>query len=194
MRRGLIAILGAGMVLSLLTLLLAPAYPSDSGLVVWMNSSEPSWRTEKEITITFESDPLSRHFNSYKVQIPCTWDFDSEEGRITTLTFRIYSNDVHVEDITSSYDLGRGSGGGQFDPVTVPSGTLRSGENKVKVHISIDSTVTEPRTRPDFFEFKIDSAVVTENFRFATLMLLSFTSFGIVYARKTRKRDVVKTL
>lgn len=182
------------MVLSILAIFLAPKFPSDSGLVVWMNSSEPSWCTEKEMTIAFDSDPLSRHFTSYKVQIPCTWDFDSGEGRITTMTLRIYSNEAYVDDITSSYELGRCSGGGQFDPVTIPSRTLRSGENKVKVHISIDSTTAGPRTRPDFFEFKIDSAVVTENFRLATLLLLSFTSFGIIYARKSRKCDAVKTL
>ncbi len=182
------------MVLSILAIFLAPKFPSDSGLVVWMNSSEPSWCTEKEMTIAFDSDPLSRHITSYKVQIPCTWDFDSGEGRITTMTLRIYSNEAYVDDITSSYELGRCSGGGQFDPVTIPSRTLRSGENKVKVHISIDSTTAGPRTRPDFFEFKIDSAVVTENFRLATLLLLSFTSFGIIYARKSRKCDAVKTL
>lgn len=110
------------------------------------------------------------------------------------MTFRMYSNEVYIENITSSYDLGRGSGGGQFDPVTIPSGTLRVGENKVKVHISIDSVAVEPRTRPDFFEFKLGSVVVTENFRLAALLLLSFTSFGIIYARKSRKCDAVKTL
>ncbi|MDH5200410.1 MAG: hypothetical protein OEW93_05945 [Candidatus Bathyarchaeota archaeon] len=175
------------MVLTLLALFMAPTYPSDSGLVVWMSSSEPSWRTEKEMTISFDSDPLSRLFTSYKVQIPCTWDFDSEEDRITIMTFRIYSNDVYVENITSSYELRRCSGGGQFDPVTIPSGTLRAGENKVKVHISIDSTATGPRTRPDLFEFKMDSAVVTENFRLAALLLFSFTSFGIIYYAKIEK-------
>ncbi len=109
------------------------------------------------------------------------------------MTFRMYSNEVYIENITSSYDLGRGSGGGQFDPVKIPSGTLRAGENKVKVHISIDSVAVEPRTRPDFFEFKLGSVVVTENFRLAALLLLSFTLFGVIYS-KSRKRDMVKML
>jgi hypothetical protein len=193
LRRGLVAIIGAGMVLSFLAIFMAPKYPSDSGLVVWMNSSEPSWRTEKEMTIAFDSDPLSRLLTSYKVNISCIWDYDSEEGRNTTLSYRIYSNGIQVENITDSYNVRHGSGGGWYDPITIPSETLRAGENIARVHISIDSTAAEPRTRPDYFEFKIDCVVVTENFRLAALLLLSFTSFGVIYA-KSRKRDAVKTL
>lgn len=182
------------MVLTLLALFMAPTYPSDSGLVVWMNSSEPSWRTEKEMTISFDSDPLSRLLTSYKVNVSCTWDYDSEEGRNTTLTYRIYSNGIYVENITDSYNIRHGSGGGWYDPVTIPSGTLRAGENTARVHVFINSTATGLRTRPDSFEFRITSAVNTDNFRLAALIIFSFTSFGIIYVQRSRKRDSVKTL
>lgn len=181
MRRGLLAILGAGIVLVLFSLFTTPTYPSDYGLVIRMDSTDLVWQTEKEETITFESNPLSRLLTTYKVKITFHYEYDSEEGRVTTLTYRIYSNDIYVENITDSYNINSGSGGGGFGPLKIPFETLRAGENTVRVHISFNSTVTEPRTRPDSIEFHINSAVITDNFRFIALILLSLTSIGIIY-------------
>lgn len=182
----LLTIVGTGIIIALFSLFTTPTY-SNWGLAFCMNSTEPVWQAKREETITFESNPLSRLLTTYKVKIRARVWADSEEDRIVTLIYRIYSNDIHVDEITDTYDISSGIYGKWFGPIHIPLGTLRTGENTVRVNISLNSTAPEPRIRLDYFEFHIDSIVITDNFRLSALILVSFTSFGIIYNTRPRK-------
>ncbi len=178
-RIGQIAFFGSGLALVSLSLLITPIYPSDHETLVRMETMDQAWQTATGNTVTFRSNPLSRLLTTYKVKITHYYKYDSEEGRITIVTYRIYSNDVYVNEITESYLIRHGSGGGWYDPVPIPHGTLRAGENTVSVYVSFNSTANEPRTRMDSFEFHIDPVVVTNNYRLTALIFLLFASVGL---------------
>jgi hypothetical protein len=183
---GQIAFFGSGLALVSLSLLITPIYTSDHEILVRMETIDQAWQTATENTVTFRSNPLSRLLTTYKVKITHYYEYDSEEGRLTKVTYRIYSNGFYVDEITHSYDIGQGGGGGWYDPVSIPSGTLRAGENTMKVQISFNSTANEPRTRSDSFEFQIYSEVVTNNYRLTALIVLLFASVVFIMARKGR--------
>jgi len=175
-----------GIVFALISLLETPTY-SNWGLVVCINSTEPVWQTEREETITFESNPLSKLLTIYKVKIRARLWADSGKDRVVTLIYRLYSNDIYVDEITDTYDISSGIYGKWLGPIHIPLGTLRTGENTVSVNISFNSTAPEPRIRPDYFEFHIDSIVITDNFRLSALILVSFISFVIIYNNRARR-------
>lgn len=181
-----IAFFGSGLVLVSLSLLITPIYTSDHDTLVRMETIEQAWQTATENTVTFNSNPLARLLTTYKVKITHNYEYDSEEGRITIVTYRTYSNDIYVNEITESYDIGHGSGGGWYDPIPIPPGTLITGENTIRVHISFNSMTNEPRTMIDSFEFQIDSVVVTNNYRLTAIIVLLFSSVVFIMARKGR--------
>ena len=181
---GQIAFFGSGLALVSLSLLITPIYPSDHEILVRMETIDQAWQTATENTVTFRSNPISRLLTTYKVKITHYYEYNSEEGRITIVTYRIYSNDVYVNEITESYNIRQGSGGGWYDPVPITLETLRAGENTIRVHISFNSTANEPRTRSDSFEFQIDSEVITNNYRLTALIVLLFASVVFIMAMK----------
>lgn len=183
---GQIAFFGSGLALVSLSLLITPIYPSDHEILVRMETIDQAWQTATENTVTFRSNPLSRLLTTYMVKITYNWDYDCEKGRVTKLTYSIYSNDEYVEEIHDSYDVRHCRGGGYFDPISLPLRTLRVGEDTVRVHISFNSTANEPRTRSDSFEFHIDSEVVTNNYRLTVIIVLLLALFVFIVARKGR--------
>lgn len=183
-RIGQIAFFGSGLVLFSLTLLITPIYPSDHENLVRMETIDQVWQTATENTVTFKSNPLSKLITTYNVKITKRYEYASEEGRITEITYRIFSNDIFVHEITDAYMVTHLRGGGWYDPLLIPPGTLRAGENIVRVNISFNSTADTPRTRPDTLEFHIDSAIVTNNYRTTALIVILFYSIGLIMASK----------
>ena len=180
-KNGRLVLFGVGAVLVLLSLVLTPTYTSDYGLIIQMNTTEPEWQTVGEETIPFESNAISRLLTTYKVKISYSYEFDLEEGRVTTLTYRVYHNSVFLDEIRYSYDIGSGSGGGRYDLIPLPVKLIDAGENIVRIHISFNSIATEPRTKDDSFEFHIDSVVITDNYRLTVLILFTFTSIVMIH-------------
>ena len=180
-----IAFFGSGLALFSLSLLITSIYPSDHETLVSMEMIDHAWQTATENIVTFRSNPLSRLLTTYKVKITYNCEFDLGDGRITEITYRVFSNDVFVHEITDAYVIkGHLRGGGWYDPVSLPLGTLRAGENTMKVHISFNSTATEPRTKTDSFEFHIDPVVVTNNYRLTALIVLLIASVVFIMTRK----------
>ena len=183
-RIGQIAFFGSGLALFSLSLLITPIYPSDHETLVRMETIDQTWQTATENTVTFRLNPLSRLLTTYKVKIIFNYEYDSEDGRITEITYRIFFNEVFIHEIDDTYVIKDGRGGGGFGPFSLPLGTLRAGENTMKVHISFYSTANEPRTKTDSFEFHIDSVVVTNNYRLTALIVLLIASVVFIMTRK----------
>jgi hypothetical protein len=181
LKQGSYAILGAGIALFILSALIAPKFDADTGLGIQMNMVDQEWRTEKELRISYDSDPFSKLVTAYKVKVSNQYQFDVGEGRHTIVTYRIYSNEVYVDEIRHSFDPISGGGGEGYDPILIPPRTLKPGENSIRVVISIDSKAAEPRSTADAFEFRIDSVVITDNSKLAAVILLTFIPLFVVY-------------
>jgi hypothetical protein len=180
MKHGWSAIIGVGLSLVLLSLVMTPTYASDGGIIIQMDAPEPKLHTGAESTVDFNVNHLSKILTTYKVEITNRWEFDAEGDRSTRVTHTIYSNGIHVDEITSSYDIHSGRGAQDYGLIVVPIKTLRVGENTIKITISLNSMAPEPRTSPEYLKFIIDSAVVTENYRLTTVLTMLLVSIGIV--------------
>jgi len=181
LKHGSYAILGAGIALFILSVLIAPKFDADTGLGIQMNTDDMEWRTEKELRISYDSNPFSKLVTTYNVKVSNLYQFDVGEGRHTVVTYRIYSNEVYVDEIRHSFDPISGGGGERYDPIPIPLRTLKSGDNSIRVLISIDSIAAEPRSTADAFEFRIDSAVITNNNKLTAAILFTFIPLFIVY-------------
>jgi hypothetical protein len=177
LKQGSYAILGAGIALFILSVLIAPKFDADTGLGIQMNTVDQEWSTEKELRISYDSDPLSKLVTAYKVKVSNHYQFDVRKGRHTIVTYRIYSNEVYVDEIRHSFDPISGGVGEGYDPILI----LNSGKNSIRVVISIDSKAAEPRSTADAFEFIIDSVVITDNSKLAAVILLTFIPLFVVY-------------
>ena len=102
-------------------------------------------------------------------------------GREAHCNNKIYSNEIYVDEIRHSFDPISGGGGEGYDPVPIPSETLKTGENSVRVFILIDSKAAEQRSTIDTFEFRIDTAVITDNKKLSAVILSTFIPLFVVY-------------
>jgi len=146
-----------------------------------MSTVDQVWRTEKELRISYDSSPFSKLVTAYRVKVSNLYQFDVGEGRHTVVTYRIYSNEVYVDEIRHSFDPISGGGGEGYDPIPISPRILKSGDNSVRIIISIDSNAAEPRSTADAFDFKIDSAVITNNYKLTAAILFTFIPLFVVY-------------
>jgi hypothetical protein len=193
LKHGSYAILGAGIALFILSVLISPKFDADTGLGIQMNTVDMEWRTEKELRISYDSNPFSKLVTAYKVKVSNLYQFDVGEGRHAVVTYRIYSNKVYVDEIRHSFDPISGGGGEGYDPIPIPPRTLKSGDNSVRVVISIDSIAAEPRSMADAFEFRIDSAVITNNNKLTAAILFTFIPLFVVYEYWYRPTAISKS-
>jgi hypothetical protein len=181
LKHGSYAILVAGLTLFILPVLIAPKFSADTDLGIQMNTVDQEWHTEKELRISYSSNLFSKLVKDYTMKVSNLYQFDIEEGRHTVVTYKIYSNEIYVDEIRLSFDPISGGGGEGYNPILIPSDTLKSGDNSVRVVISIDSKAAEPRSTIDTFEFRIDSAVITDNKKLSAVILSTFILLFVVY-------------
>lgn len=154
-----------------------------------MNTVEPEWQTEKELRISFDSTPFSKFLTTYKVKITNLYNFELGEGRLTIVTYKIYSNDIYVDEISHSFDSISGNGRERYDPVIIPPKTLKLSDNSIRVVISIDSKATETKSTADSFELRIDSFVTTDNNRLTAVILFTFIPLVAIYEKLYRPHE-----
>ena len=177
MKRNWLVFFGVGAAMVLLSLVMAPTY-TEGDITIQMDTPDPDLQTGAESIIDFNVNHLSRILTAYRVEVTNRWEFDAGGDRRTRLTYTIYSNGIYVDEIKSSYDINSGRGFQDYGLIVVPIQTLRVGENTVKITISLSSVAPTPRTGPEYLEFTIDSAIVTENYRLAAMLAVLLVSIG----------------
>lgn len=178
-RIGWLAYNSLGLTLLAVSLLLTPTFESGFETVVQMQTLEPSWHSSHESVVTHRAGLFSKFLTTYCVKIRYRYEFDTDGGRTTKLVYRVYSNGVHIDDIDHTYEIGSGKGGGDYGLITIPIETLMMGENTIQIFIDCDSATTSRITKPNAFEFIIDSAVVTYNIRLTFIVILLFIPINI---------------
>ena len=172
-----------GAALLLLSLVTAPTYASEGGITIQMDTPDPDFQTGAESTIDFNVNHFSRILTAYRVKVTNRWQFDAGADRSTRVTYTVYSNGIYVDEIHSSYDIDGGRGAQDYGLIVVPIQTLRVGENAIKITISLNSMAPEPRTNPEYLEFIIDSAVITDNDRLTAALTVLLISMGILFRK-----------
>lgn len=178
---------GIALVVVSLSLITAPSYNLGGKIVVHVETADQVWQRAEENALDFRVNPLSKVLVTYRLKI--LWDFEINESvdRITTVIYRIFSNGVYVERYRCDFAISHGRGGGGCGPITIPSKTLKVGENIVKVHMTLNSTTSETPTRPGLFHLVVrDITVNTDNSYVAALIMILFVLLNIivVYERK----------
>jgi len=185
---------GLGLALLTISILVTPTFASGYETIIQMETLEPDWYSSHESAVTYRVGLFSKFLITYRVKINLNYEFDMDGGRTTKLVYRVYSNGVHIGDIGDSYEIKSGGGGGDYGLMTIPFETLMIGENIVQILIDCNSARTTPGTRLEAFEFIIDSAVVTDNFRLTFLIVLLFVPINLFLEHKAmagRKNPVM---
>jgi len=167
-----------GLTLFIISLVVAPTFASGFETVIQMETLEQDWHSSHESVVTYRASLFSKFLTRYKVKINYRYEYDMGV-RTTKLVYKIYSNGVYIDEIDDTYQVSRLRGAGEYGLITIPIDTLMIGENTVQILIDCKSATTEPISRPDVFEFKIDSAVFTDNIRLTFIVILLFIPINI---------------
>lgn len=172
----ILMVYGIALVAVSLSLIIAPAFAQSIGQkvifpalktenIINVETVDPTWQRSKENTISFVLDANTIK-KSYEIKMKYEFNikeyFNRSEARRTVALITYLSNGEYVHQRRETWLIDLGSGGGYVDSVTIPHETLKIGENTVKILININSTTSEPITKPGLFYIVYDEINVVE--------------------------------
>jgi len=180
---------GIGTALVALSLIITPSYASEDETVVHIETTEQTWQRVAVNAVNFKVNPLSKALVNFKIEITLFWDIEESVDRTTIIIYKIFSNGVYVDQIRHSLNLRSGRGSEKYDTISIPSDTLKSGENTAKFLMTFNSTASKSPSGPESFYCVISHVINTDNSKFAALIILLFLPISITLAEKGRARS-----
>lgn len=179
-----VIVYGIAFALVSLSLVMVPSYASEAETMVHMETVDQVWRRTEENAVNFRASPLSKVLVTYRLKMWWLLDTDGSVERFTRMVLEVYSNGIHVTDVTMDIEWVIAHAGGDYGPILIPPETLKVGKNTVTVLMSFNSTASEPPTRPDMFHFVVELFINTDNSKLAALLMVLFVPISIILARK----------
>ena len=178
----MLVVYGIVLVIVSLSLIMAPSYASEADTVVYVETLDQVWQRAEENTIKFNCNPLLKGLITYRIRINYHWNISETIDRTHIIIYKIFSNGIYVDRIRHTIrNLGGCREYGDYGTITIPSETLKVGENTVMVLMTFNSTASETPSKPDIFHFIVKEIVVkTDNSKLAAVLTLMFIPFGII--------------